>query len=182
MRAGAMRFRAELLSLSADLSPLSHGHRWTDIRTKESADVQAPSGLRARALVEVRARFSADLIEGRYLRHSGRLFHITSARDFKGTGAALVLSCEELAGVVATYTAPGGAAAQCRVHLAYGVARPGEFTGKAEYSTQLEAALIEVGRPQPGGVFTVGAESWRVAGLVDDDDDRVVRRMWVKRL
>jgi head-tail adaptor len=182
MRAGALRHRAEVLSLSADLAAVSHGHRWVGVRTKESADPPASAGLRARSLVEVRARFSPELLAFRYLRHGSRLFHITSARDFKGVRAELVITCEELVGEVATYTPPAGAALPCRVFLAHGVSRPGEFVGKSEYTTQLEAALIEVGRPQPGGVFLVGDQAWRVAGLVEDDDDRIVRRMWVKRI
>lgn len=183
MRAGALRHRAEILSLSAGLLAQSHGLRWVGISTKESADPPAAIGLRGRVLVEVRARYSVEFLMGRYLRHGPRLLHIANApRDFKGSRSELVITCEELVGEPALYVGPGGGVAvPCRVFLAHGVARPGELTGKAEYTTQLEAALIEVGRPQPGGVFQVGDQAWRVAGLVEDDDDRIVRRMWVKR-
>lgn len=181
MRAGNLRHRAEVLSLDADLMPFSHGPRWVGIRAKESADAPAASGLRSPAMVEVRARYSAELLQGRYLRHSQRLLHITGARDPMGTGAELVLSCVELVGAAASYTpAGGGTARPCRVHLTHGVARVGELTGKAEYTTQAEVALIEVGRPQAGALLQVGAETWRVTGLVEDDD-RITRRLWVKR-
>lgn len=181
MRSGKLRHRAEVLSLGADLSPVSHGSRWTSIRAKEAADAPAPTGLRSPAMVEVRARFSAELIQGRYLRHGGRLLYITGARDPMGTGAELVLSCHELIGLPGEYRPIDSAPTACRVYLAHGVARLGDLTGKAEYTTQAEVALIEVGRPQPGALLQMGGETWRVTGLVEDDDDRIVRRLWVKR-
>lgn len=182
MRAGSLRHRVRILSLSAQLQAIDLGERWASIRAKESADPPAALGLRARTMVEVRARCSPLFAADRYLRNGQRLLRITSVRDPQGTAAELVLTCEELVGESAVYTPPAGGAIECRVFLAHGVARPSDLVGKSEYNTQLEAALIEVGRPQPGGVFQVGGESWRVAGLVDDEDDRVVRRMWVKRL
>lgn len=183
MRAGSLRHRGVLLALGADLAPVEIGPKWVGIRSKEEADTPSALGLRSRAMTEVRARFDPEFQAGRYIRHGERLLHITSARDPRGNKAELVMSCEELVGESAQFTpASGGAAAPCRVFLAHGVARPGEFAGKSEYTTQLEAALIEVGRPQPGAVFVMGGVSWRVAALVEDEDDRVVRRMWVKRL
>lgn len=182
MRAGRMRYRAKVLGLDDQLLPVELGERWVDIRTKEG-DSPASLGLRQHSLVEVRARFSELFRSGRYLRHGARLFHLVSPRDSRGTGAELIISAEELVGESATYTASaGGVSVPCRVFFAYEVSRPGEFGGALEYATQLEAALIEVGRPQPGAVFVVDDISWRVAGLVDEQDDQVVRRMWVKRL
>lgn len=183
MRIGALDTPADLLALGSALQPELLDMLWVGIRAKESADPPAAVGLRSPAKVEVRAWWDERLMQGRYLRAEDRLLHITSARDFKGDRFELVLTCEELVGEAAQFTpVGGGAAVSCRVFLAHGVARPGEFAGKSEYTTQLEAALIEVGRPQPGAVFVVGGVSWRVAALVEDEDDRVVRRMWVKRL
>lgn len=182
MRAGSLRHRAVLLELGASLAPVEIGRRWVGIRTKDQADAPAAIGLRSRTLAEVRARFALDYQAGRYLRHGARLLHITSVRDPRGNKAELVMTCEELVGQAAQYaSASGGAAVPCRVFLQHGVARVGDV-GRTEYTTQLEAALIEVGRPQPGALFVVGDQTWRVAGLVEDEDDRVVRRMWVKRL
>lgn len=182
MRAGALRHRAEILSLGADLAKVSHGSRWVGIRAKEGADAPAASGLRTRAMVEVRARASAELVPGRYLVSGARLLHITSVRDPMGKGAEVVLSCDELIGLPAQYSpTSGGPAIPCRVFLAHGVARVGDV-GRTEYTTQLEAAVIEVGRPQPGALVVVGGQTWRVSGLVEEEDDRVVRRMWVKPL
>lgn len=182
MRAGRMRYRAKVLGLDDQLLPVLLGERWVDIRTKE-AESPAPLGLRQRSLVEVRARFSELFRSGRYLQHGSRLFHLVSPRDSRGNSAELVISAEELVGESATYTASlGGASVPCRVFFNYEVSRPGQFGGTVEYATQLEAALIEVGRPQPGAVFEVDGVSWRIAGLVDEQDDQIVRRMWVKRL
>lgn len=182
MRAGRLRYHGQVLSLADHLQAVDHGKRWVDILTKEG-ETPAPVGLRQRSLVQIRARFTDVLIPGRYLIHGARLFHLVSVRDPRGNGAELVVSAEELIGAPATCTAqPGADPVPCRVFLAYEVARPGQFAGAVEYVTQLEAALIEVGRPQPGAVFDVGGVGWRVAGLVEAEDDRVVRRMWVKRL
>lgn len=181
MRAGRLRNRAALLALGDQLQVVELGQRWVDIRTKEGA-TPAPAGLRQSSLVEIRARFSDIFRSGRYLQHGGRLFHLVSPRPV-GNGAELVVSAEELAGTPATYTAtPGATALPCRVFLAYGVSRPGQFSGAVEYVTELEAAVVEVGRPQPGAVFEVEGVAWRVAGLVETEDDRVVRRMWVKKV
>ena len=181
MRAGRLRYRATLLALGDQLQVVELGQRWVDIRTKEG-DSPAPAGLRQRSLVEIRARHSDIFRSGRYLQHGDRLFHLVSPRPV-GNGAELVVSAEELAGAPATYTAtPGATALPCRVFLAYGVSRPGQFSGAVEHVTELEAAVVEVGRPQPGAVFEVEGVAWRVAGLVETEDDRVVRRMWVKKV
>lgn len=181
MRAGQLNTPADLLALGIDLQPQVLGLVWVGIRSKDAGDPPAPVGLRAQARVEVRAWYDERLLQGRYLRADSRLLHLISVRDFKGDRSELVMTCEELVGEVAQYTpASGGAAVPCRVFLTHGVARVGDV-GRTEYTTQLEAALVEVGRPQPGALFVVGGETWRVAGLVEDEDDRVVRRMWVKR-
>lgn len=184
MRAGRLRHRAAILSLGADLQPVDHGSRWVSIRAKDNGDVTAPTGLRSTALVEVRARYTSELQQGRYLRHGNRLLYIASApRDPMGNRVEMVMSCAELTGQAATYvSAPGATALPCRGFLAYGVSRPGQFAGAVEYVTELEAAVVEVGRPEPGAVFEIDGVAWRVAGLVETEDDRVVRRMWVKRL
>lgn len=182
MRAGRLRYRGQVFSLADQLQIQDHGHRWVDIRTKEG-ETPAPVGLRQRSLVEIRARATSVLCPGRYLKHGARLFHLVSVRDPRGNGTELVVSAEELIGLPAVCTLqPGAEPVACRVFLAHGVARPGQFAGAVEYVTELEVALVEVARPQPGAVFVVDGVSWRVAGLVEAEDDRVVRRMWVKRL
>lgn len=182
MRAGRLSYRAQLVDLSDQLQAVELGKRWVDIRTKEG-ESPAPAGLRQRSLVEIRARHSDMFRPGRYLRHGDRLFHLASVRDPRGNGTELVISAEELAGTPASFVAQAGAVASaCRVFLVHEVARPGQFGGMVEFATQLEAAVVEVGRPQPGAVFKVDGVQWRVAGLVESEDDRIVRRMWVKRL
>lgn len=182
MRIGALDTPADLLTLGADLQAQVVDMVWVGIRSKEAADAPAPVSLRAQVKVEVRAWFDDRLMQGRYLRADSRLLHLLSVRDFKNDRSELVMTCEELVGQAAQYaSASGGAAVPCRVFLQHGVARVGDV-GRTEYTTQLEAALIEVGRPQPGALFVVAGQTWRVAGLVDDEDDRVVRRMWVKPL
>lgn len=183
MRTGRLEIPADLLALGADLQPQLLDWLWMGIRAKDAGDVPVAAGLRNPGRVEVRAWWDERLRNGRYLRAGQRLLHIDSVRDVTGLQAEQVLTCTELIGTPATYTAqPGGAEVPCRVFLAYEVARPGQYGGMVEYATQLEAALIEVGRPQPGAVFLVEGVAWRVAGLVESDDDRIVRRMWVRRV
>lgn len=180
MRAGNLRHRAELLSLAADLSPVSHGSRWFAIRAKEAADSPAPTGLRSPAMVEVRARYSAELLQGRYLRHGSRLFAITGVRDPMGTRAELVLSCDELIGDAATYTPAGGDPVACRALLIHGAHYLDEQGQVTDYRTRAEVALIEVGRPQVDDQLQLGATTYTVIAYADDTDDGVVRGLWLE--
>ena len=183
MRTGRLDTPADLLVLDANLHAQLIDWLWVGIIAKDAGDVPVAAGLRNPGRVEVRAWWDARLHNGRYLRAEQRLLHIDSVRDVRGDQAEQVLTCTELIGAPATYTAqPGAAALPCRVFLAYGVSRPGQHAGVVEHVTELEAAVIEVGRPQPGAVFQVDGVAWRVAGLVDTEDDRIVRRMWVKRV
>lgn len=179
MRTGALDQPATLAELRPDLTANDMDWIWIGIRAKDDS-VPAPAGLKSPARITVRAWWDQRLMPGRYLRTEDRLLHIDSVRDVTGRRTEATISATELVGQPATYTSPAGLSAPCRVYLAHGVTRPGELTGRAEYTTQIEAALIEVGRPQPGGVFNLGGQAWRVAGLVEDDDDSVTRRMWVK--
>ena len=183
MRAGQLSTPADILRLNADLSVSVLDWVWVGIRAKESADAPAHAGLRVPAKVTVRAWWDERLQAGRYLRAEERLLLLDDVRDFTGQRAEVIITCTELTGQAATYvSAPGATALPCRVFLAYGVSRPGQFAGAMEYVTELEAAVVEVGRPEPGAVFEIDGVAWRVAGLVETEDDRVVRRMWVKRL
>ncbi|GBL59192.1 hypothetical protein PCLA_13r0038 [Pseudomonas citronellolis] len=181
MRAGRLETPAELLVLGPDLQPQVLDWMWFGIRAKDSGEAPVAVGLRSPAKVEVRAWWDARLQQGRYLRAEGRLLHLDGVRDVTGQQAELVMTATELVGDQALYQPTSGNASVCRVYLAHGVKRPAENVGISTYSTQLEAALIEVGRPQAGAAFLVDGVTWRVTGLVEDEDDRIVRRMWVKQ-
>lgn len=183
MRTGRLDTPADLLALGADLEPVLIDWLWVGITAKDAGDVSAAAGLRNPGRVEVRAWWDERLRNGSYLRSEQRLLHVDSVRDVRGQQAEQVLTCTELIGSPASFVAqPGSLASPCRVFLVHEVARPGQFGGMVEFATQLEAAVVEVGRPQPGAVFKVGGVQWRVAGLVESEDDRIVRRMWVKRV
>lgn len=182
MRAGALRHRATILSLSVDLSAISLGSCWVGIRAKEAGDVQAASGLRTGAMVEVRARFSALLTAGCYLRSGSRLLHITSARDPMGSGAELVLSCDELLGEPAEYRPDGGMPAACRVHLLHSAPYLDDMGQVTDYKTRAEVALIEVGRPQVDDQLLVSGVLYTVIAYASDSDDGVVRGLWLERV
>lgn len=180
MRAGSLRHRATILSLAADLVPLTIGTRWVGIRAKEATDARQPSGLRTGAMVEVRARYSAMLTQGRYLKSGNRLLHITSARDPVGTGADLILSCDELVGEAAEYRPDDGAPVACRVHLTHSAPRLDEQGQVTDYKTKAEVAVIEVGRPQVDDQLLVGAQLYTVIAYAADSDDGVVRGLWLQ--
>lgn len=180
MRAGDLRDRAELSELGPDLRKRVIKMLWIGLRTEDNASPGMPVGLRNPIRVDIRARYSPDLITGRYLTAGERLLHITSVRDPVGNRAELRITADELIGLPGVCSRDGHLPLTCRIFIKHGVSRPGELTGRAEYTTQLEAAVIEVGRPQPGAVFQLAGEAWRVVGLVDEEDDGVTRRMWVK--
>lgn len=182
MRLGKLDKRAEILSLFADLSPISHGSRWVGIRAKDAGDVSAASGLRTRAMIEIRARYSDLLTQGRYLRSGSRLFSVTSARDPMGDRAELVLSCDELVGEVAEYRPDGGTPVACRVHLTHSAPYLDDMGRVTDYRTRGEVALIEVGRPQVDDQLLIGAQLYSVTGYASDSDDGVVRGLWLEAI
>jgi head-tail adaptor len=179
MQPGKLRNRAEILSLDASLAPVGHGSRWVGIRAKETGDVPAATGLRSRAMIEVRARYSADLLAGRYLKNGARLLHITSARDPMGDRAELVLSCDELVGEVAEYRPDGLPPVACRVHLTHSAPYLDDMGQVTDYRTRAEVALIEVGRPQVDDQLEIGGQLYSVIAYADESDDGVVRGLWL---
>lgn len=179
MRAGRLNQRAEILGLDASLSPVSHGSRWVGIRSKEAGDVPAASGLRTRAMIEIRARYSDLLTAGRYLRSGERLFSVTSARDPMGDRAELVLSCDELVGEASEYRPDGGTPVACRVHLTHSAPYLDDMGKVTDYRTRAEVALIEVGRPQVDDQLMIGADLYSVIAYADDSDDGIVRGLWL---
>lgn len=182
MRAGSLRHRATILSLAADLSTVIIGSRWVGIRAKEGVDAGQASGLRTGAMVEVRARGSAELVQGRYLLSGSRLLHITSVRDPMGTGAELVLSCDELVGQPGEYRPDGQPPKACRVHLTHSAPYLDELGQVTDYKTRAEVALIEVGRPQVDDQLLVAGTLYSVIGYAAESDDGVVRGLWLERV
>lgn len=180
MRSGRLNTPATLLSLGPDLHAVEIDWLWCGIQTKENAEPPPATGLRAPAKVTIRAWWDERIIRGRYLRTDDRLFLLDDVRDFTGKQQELAITASELVGLPGRVITSGNPPISCRIFIKHGVSRPGELTGRAEYTTQLEAAVIEVGRPQPGAVFQLAGEAWRVVGLVDEEDDGVTRRMWVK--
>ena len=180
MRAGELNKRATVLALSPDLVPETIGQRWVGIRTKEAAEVRAADGLRVSALVEARARFSPCLVPGRYLVHGNRLLHITSARDFRGDRAELVMSCEELVGEPGEYRPDGGAPRPARIFLRHITPFLDDNNNLTDYRLQAEVALVETGRVQLGEQLVVAGCVYNVIGYVDGSDDGVVRSLWLE--
>lgn len=183
MRLGRLDKRAQILSLSADLCEVDHGSRWVSIRSREVGDVGQPSGLRSPALVEVRARYSDALQQGRYLRSGSRLLYIGSApRDPMGTRAELVMSCAELIGQCAQYLPAERPPVACRVHLTHEAPYLDDTGQVTDYRTRAEVAIIEVGRPQVDDLLIIDGERYAVIAYADDTDDGVVRGLWLERV
>lgn len=181
MRAGELRHRASLLELDPDLRVVERGHLWLGILSKESAEPPMPTGLRSPARVEIRARYTASLIQGRYLRHAARLFHVTSARDVLGTRAELRVTADELIGQPAEYRPQEGVPVSCRVHLTHEAPYRDELGQVTEYRTRAEVALIEVGRPQVDDTLYIAGATYSVIAYADETDDGVVRGLWLEK-
>ncbi|WP_395501828.1 head-tail adaptor protein [Ectopseudomonas mendocina] len=180
MRAGELRHRADVLALDVDLSAKCLGKAWLGILAKESAEPSFPSGLRNPAKIDVRARYSSALAQGRYLRHGIRLFHITSVRDPLGNRAELRVTGEELVGQPGQYLSADGVPRCCRVHLTHEAPYRDELGQVVSYMTRAEVAIIEVGRPQAGDQLRVEGDLYVVANYADDTDDGVVRGLWLQ--
>jgi hypothetical protein len=181
MEPGKLNQRATILSLSAALAAIDHGSRWVSIRAKDVGDVAAPVGLRSTGLVEVRARYTTELEQGRYLRNGNRLLYIASApRDPMGTRAELVMSCAELVGQAAEYRPQSGVPVACRVHLTHLAPYLDDLGQVTDYKTKAEVAVIEVGRPQEGDQLLIAGTLYNVIGYARDSDDGVVRGLWLE--
>lgn len=182
MRLGELRHRARLFELNADLRPVDLGELWVGIHAKESADPPMAAGLRNPARIAIRARYSPKVTQGRYLRHGGRLFHITSARDPLGNRAELRITADELIGEPGLYRSQGEPPVPCRVFLTHSAPYLDELGQVVDYKTRAEVAVIEVGRPVEGDLLEVGGVCYQVIAYANGTDDGVVRGLWLERL
>lgn len=180
MRAGELRHRATLLALGHELCRIELGRVWLGIQAKESADPGYPTGLRSFARLDIRARYSDKLTQGRYLVHGDRLMHITSARDPLGNRAELRITADELVGQPAEYRPAEGRPVPCRVHLTHEAPWLDEMGAVTSYKTRAEVALIEVGRPQVGDQIHIMGTLYNVIAYADESDDGVVRGLWLE--
>ncbi|YCH23154.1 hypothetical protein M1D96_06515 [Pseudomonas sp. D1-3] len=182
MRAGELRHRAEILALDAEIKPRCLGQSWFGIIAKESADPAFPTGLRNPAKIDIRARYNPALLQGRYLRHEQRLFHITSVRDPLGNRAELRVTGEELIGEPAQLL-PHGQAPRCvRVFLDYQSPWRDENGQVIDYRIRAEVALIEAGRVETDDKLKVGGVNYLVTAVPNDMDDGVVRNIWLEAI
>lgn len=181
MRAGELRHRATILELDSDLRPVEVGRAWLGIQAKEGADVPAAAGLRSPAKLDIRARYSSALRQGRYLRHGERLMQITSARDPLGNRAELRITADEFIGDAAEYRPQEGLPVPCRVHLTHSAPWLDDMGAVTDYKTRGEVLLIEVGRPQVGDMLKIGSDLYAVIAYADESDDGVVRGLWLER-
>lgn len=182
MRLGELRHRAALLELNAGLCPVDLGQLWVGIIAKESAEPPMPSGLRSPARVDIRARFSPRIVQGRYLRQGCRLFHITSARDPLGNRAELRITADEFIGVPAEYRPAERPPVPCRVHLTHDAPYLDDMGQVTDYRTRAEVLLIEVGRPQVDDQLVIDRVRYVVLAYAADTDDGVVRGLWLDRV
>lgn len=182
MRLGRLDKRAQILELAPDMSVSCLATRWVGIRAKDAGDFPAPPGLRVRAMIEVRARYSDLLVQGRYLKCGSRLFRITSARDVMATKSDLVMSCDEFVGEPGEYRPDGFPPSPCRVHLTYEAPYFDDIGQVTCYKTRGEIALIEAGRIQTGEILSVSGIDYQVINYAADTDDGVVRGLWLDPL
>ncbi|MBU1282876.1 MAG: hypothetical protein KJ989_15275 [Gammaproteobacteria bacterium] len=180
MRSGQLDTPADLLVMDANLQPVVLDWLWVGIRSKESADPPAASGLRAPAKVTVRSWWDERLRAGVYLRADGRLLLIDDVRDFDNQRAEVVITCSELVGQPAEYRPQGGVPVACRVHLTHSAPYLDELGQVTDYKTRAEVAVIEVGRPEEGDQLLIAGTLYNVIAYARDSDDGVVRGLWLK--
>lgn len=181
MRAGRLRYRAQVLELLPNLERRSYGDVWIDIRAKETADGSAPAGLRAPSRPEIRARKSERLQAGRYLACGERLFHMVAVRPY-GMAPELVITVDELVGQPAEHRRQGEPFGACRAFVVFSAPLLDEFQQVADHRTRAELALIETGRVEPGDQLRVAGQLYAVTGYADNSDDGVVRGVWLEAI
>lgn len=182
MRAGELRHRAEILELGPDLCSAVVSGVWLGIKAKEAADPPMATGLRSPARVDIRARHSAKLVQGRYLRHGDRLFYITSVRDPVGDKSELRITADELVGSPAVYMTQGQPSRECRALVQHEAPWLDDMGAVTDYKTRAEVAVIEAGRPQAGDQISIDSTLYNVIAYADATDDGVVRGLWLERV
>lgn len=168
MRAGQLKYRAQVVG---------GGLFWAGLVEKLAGSDGSIRGLRIASAVEIRAREHAPLIPGIHIRIGSRLFVAMAVRPVRRgeIGASVV----ELVGSVAIYQPAAGEPVTTRCYVAHDAVYLSD-TGKSEYRARLEVPLIECSRPQPGDRLIVSGITYKVIGLVEGEDDGVVRAVWGK--
>jgi len=180
MRAGRLNTPVTLLELNADIRACELDWLWCGIDTKETAEPSYPAGLRNPAKVAIRAWWDERLRQGRYLRTEHRLFHIDSARDYRGDRAELAITATEFVGEPAQLL-PEGLAPRCvRVFMDYQSPWRDENGQVIDYRIRAEVALIEAGRVQTDDKLKVGGVTYLVTAIPSDMDDGIVRNLWLE--
>lgn len=182
MRAGRLDTPVDVLRLTADLEPQLLKWVWAGVRSKDAADVTEAAGIRASALIEVRAWFDDCLVQGRYLRAGERLLMITSARDFSGDRSELVMSAIEFVGEPACVLPVTGAPRKCRAFINHESMHRDEYGQATGYKSRAEVALIEAGRVQVDDRLQVAGVTYLVIDIDKESDDGVVRGLWLDRV
>lgn len=168
MRAGLLKYRAQVVGGALF---------WAGMVEKIASSDGSIRGLRIASAVEIRAREHTPLSPGTHIRIGQRLFVVMAVRPIhRGEIGASVV---ELVGAVAVYQPVAGEPVTTRCYVAHDAVYLSD-TGKSEYRAKLEVPLIECPRPQPGDRLTVSGITYKVIGLVDGEDDGVVRAVWGK--
>ncbi|MCO7558065.1 hypothetical protein [Metapseudomonas otitidis] len=181
MRSGRLNTPATLLHLGQDLQACEIDWLWCGIQTKENAEPQPATGLRAPAKVTIRAWWDERIIRGRYLRTEDRLFLLDDVRDFTGKRQELAITASELVGLPGQALVSGLAPRPCRVFLAFDVPFVNQEYAEAPIlRTYAEVALIEAGRVEEGDQLVASGVRYTVLSLAKDRDDGVVRGLWLE--
>jgi hypothetical protein len=181
MRSGKLDSLATVYTLSPDLEAIPRGQVWCEIAVTDAGATPEALGLRSPSKVTIRARYTTELTQGRYLVHGNRLFYLSAVRDFKGTRQELVMSASELVGEPAVYLGQNAAPRYCRCLLVPSAPYLDDLEQVTEYKTYGEIALIEAGRIQAGEVLEVAGVAYVVDGYRAGTDDGVVRGLWLSR-
>ena len=182
MRAGLLRHRVEILGMDADMCASLIGRTWMGIQGKEAAEIPQASSIRNPARLDVRARYSDKLMQGRYLRQGDRLMIITSARDPLGTKAEMRITADEFIGEPAEYRPSGQVARPCRAFLQHEAPWLDDMGAVTDYKTRAEVAIIETGRVQVGDQIAIAGTTYNVIAYADGSDDGVVRGLWLEQV
>lgn len=185
VRAGRLKHRITIRQLVGDPPVASDVVTiWGDIVDaggSQTSDISPASGLRSPLPVIIYARYHMSVYVGLYAVYGGRLFYIDQVRNPEQANRELILSCTELAGETTVYTPSGGSPINTRGFLRQGVRfAGGEYSARADYNTQIELPIAEVGRARRGDGLTLRQVNYTVLGLDEEGDDGVVRRVWIR--
>lgn len=150
---------------------------WIGMSEKTDQEIPMQVGLRMPKQVVLRTHYKSGLQANTHVYIDNRLFYLTAVRDPDGLKIEQVASAIELGGSPAIFIDKQNQQTITRAHVQKNVSYLDD-SGRTRFRHRIEVPLIECPRPQPGEKIQISDITYSVIGVVDEEDDGIVRALW----